>query len=219
MSLARFGFLESVRINSLLVFLRLLTCPSAILSRSMRSPMPYEGVDNATRTDTISLSGIAYFLTKDNGMGGSNIEAFRDKLSKLSYLGLEIEDVRIAEPVRGAEPITHFEGKLRDGKWHSIQDFSDGTKELLWWLYELNWGDTANHRIICIDEIERSLHPQVQEALIQIIVGRSSHQQFFITTHSVYMADPYKAAKIHKLNGKGSIMSVPQSDFPKHSVF
>jgi len=185
----------------------------------MATPMPYEGVDNSTRTDTINLSGIAYFLTKDNGMGGSNIEAFREKLTKLSYLGLEIEDVRITEPGRGADPVTHFEGKLRDGKWHNIQDFSDGTKELLWWLYELNWGDTANHRIICIDEIERSLHPQVQEALMQIIFERSSHQQFFITTHSVHIADPYKAAKVHRLNGKGLIKTVSQGDFPKHSVF
>ena len=185
----------------------------------MATPMPYEGVDNSSRTDTMNLAGVAYFLTKDNGMGGSNIEVFRERLNKLSYLGLEIEDVRITEPARGAEPITHFEGKLRSGKWHNIQDFSDGTKELLWWLYELNWGDTANHRIICIDEIERSLHPQVQEALMQIILEKSSHQQFFITTHSVHIADPYKAARVHRLNGNGLVKSVPQSDFPKHSVF
>lgn len=185
----------------------------------MRSPMPYEGVDSITRTDTINLAGVAYFLSQDTGMGTTNIEAFREQLSKLRYLGLEIEDIKITEPARGADPMTHFEGKLRNGSWHNIQDFSDGTKELLWWLYELNWGETSRHKIVCIDEIERSLHPQVQEALMQIVFEHSSHQQFFITTHSVFIADPYKAAMVHRINGEGVVKSVPRGDFPKDSIF
>jgi predicted ATP-dependent endonuclease of OLD family len=90
---------------------------------------------------------------------------------------------------------------------------------LLWWIFELHFGDTNNYRIVCIDEIERSLHPQIQTVILEMIKERSRHQQYFITTHSTYIANPHIAQKIHRVSKKGQVMTADRADFNKPSIF
>ncbi len=178
-----------------------------------------ESIDVDSRTETINLTGIADALLKPSTMGESNIEQFREKLQSFSHIGLGIEDIRMSEPQRGERAVVHFEAKVTDGNWHNVQDLSDGTKELICWIYELNFGDSSNHKIVCIDEIERSLHPQIQTALLEVIRDRATRQQFFITTHSIHIADPHVAERIHRISKTGTLKTVSKSDFPARSIF
>ncbi len=178
-----------------------------------------EAIDIESRTETINLAAVAQAIVNGSGPGGPSIDAFRNKLQSFSHIGLEIEDVRITEPHRSGQPIRDFEAKVVNGEWHNVQDLSDGTKELLCWIYELNFGELSNCRTVCIDEIERSLHPQIQVALMEVIRDRSTHQQFFITTHSLHVADPHTAASIHRITSDGQLCSVPSEDFPPLSIF
>lgn len=182
-------------------------------------PRILEAIDVESRTETINLTGIADVLLKPSTDGVSNIEQFRQKLQHFSHIGLGIEDIRMSEPQRGEQAVVHFEAKVTDGNWHNVQDLSDGTKELICWIYELNFGDSSNHKIVCIDEIERSLHPQIQTALLEVIRERATHQQFFITTHSIHIADPHVAERIHRISKTGVLKTVTKSDFPSRSIF
>lgn len=188
-------------------------------SSQTNGPAIIEAIDSESRTETINLTGIANAISQVNVGGSTNIDAFRNKLQSFSHIGLEIEDIRMTEPSRGEQPIRNFEAKVVDGDWHNVQDLSDGTKELLCWIYELNFGDSSNHKIVCIDEIERSLHPQVQAALLEVVKDRAMHQQFFVTTHSLHIADPHAAAKVHRLSKNGVLCSVAKEQFPTISVF
>lgn len=172
------------------------------------------------KSANINLTTIGSALDADiHGMGTTNRKQFEETLKEFNHLGLDVSSITVSEPQRNGNQDVFLNAKLGSGKDHSLQDLSDGNKELLYWLYELKFNSDGNSSIICIDEIERSLHPQLQQEVLEILYEKSSHQQIFITTHSIHIADHLKAGAIHRLNTSGNINTINRREFPKISIY
>lgn len=181
-------------------------------------PALQNGTNPQERSESINLAGIISSI-KNLSNPDAILEAYKTKLKEYSRFGLDVEDLKIPTPTQRGVTYADLEVKLRSGKWHNVQDLSDGTKELMWWIYELFFGDVNNFRTVCIDEIERSLHPQIQMNIMELIYERSAHLQFFITTHSTYIANPHNKCMVHRFDRDGNIHSVPSEEFDKPSIF
>lgn len=187
---------------------------------SSNSNLDHSFLGSDYKTNQINLTPIGSAIDQDrHGMGFTSRQQFEEKLKDYKKFGLGVKSITTTEPQRNSNQEVYFNAILSTGKDHALQDLSDGNKELLYWLYELNFGTLNSTNIICIDEIERSLHPQLQQKILEILYEKSTHQQIFITTHSVFIADHLKANAIHRIDLDGCIHTVSSDDFPKKSIY
>jgi AAA15 family ATPase/GTPase len=112
-----------------------------------------------------------------------------------------------------------FLHKSNDGNSYplSIQKESSGTKRYFGLggpLYEL----VHNAHLLCIDELETSLHPDLMKYFLQVFLMNSNKSQLLITTHNLsLMADPdfirRDALWFSEKQGDGSVSLFSAADF------
>jgi len=106
------------------------------------------------------------------------VEDARQVLPHLA--GIDVED-----PSGGAVSVVLHERGLRHPT--PLAKASDGTVRLLRLLATLH--DPRPPALTCIDEIDRGIHPQAAELLVERIREASERTQFLITTHSPAFVD------------------------------
>jgi len=92
-----------------------------------------------------------------------------------------------SRPIEGTSPSAPHQG-------FSLSDESDGTVRLLYLaslLYGEGKGEGADHRTLCMDEIERSLHPNLSRFVLEAMLSapEAGAAQFVFTTHDTGFLD------------------------------
>lgn len=150
---------------------------------------------------------------------GNNLAAILDKLKTGKYRGVRnriMELMSILVPgFQSWKTAEGFDGSLsflisEKGISKGIlpQMASDGTVRLLCILIALLY-QPSPASLICIDEPERYLHPQVFEPLVEIMREVSKETQLIVTTHSTELVkylQPTEVLMVDKVNNVTHIM-------------
>ena len=92
--------------------------------------------------------------------------------------------------------------EVNDGNELPLSNFGTGYIEMIIYLSNLIL-DIDNYSIICFEEPENNLHPQLQKELMDYLIEKLSDKQIFISTHSTCFID-YKIIKnVYKLTHDG----------------
>lgn len=165
------------------------TAGSSFLSEAIRGWRFYELNVNAARCPSTDVTGDT--LLSD----GSNLAAILDRLGQTKssrVIRTQIQETMasLIPGFRRWKTAPQFDGSLGfDIREEGISKgllpkmMSDGTIRLLCVLLALLY-ESSEASLICIDEPERYLHPQVLEPLAEIMRGVSEKTQLIVTTQS-----------------------------------
>ncbi len=102
-----------------------------------------------------------------------------------------------------------------------IEDQSDGTVKLLN-LIPAIFDAIKNEKIICIDEIENSIHPSLISALIKHFSDSDSNGQLIFTTHETELLNQEKYMRADEVwfteKHKGNTVLYSLNDFKEHNT-
>ena len=142
---------------------------------ALRVPQKADQPDDRLSTDAGNLGPVLDRLRRDPEVK----ERFLKALNEL-YWAVDDFDVQVEGGV--AQVIMH-EGR------HAvpIQRLSDGTLRYLCLLAILYQPDPGP--LICIEEPELGMHPDVVATIAELLVEASEHTQLVVTTHSDYLVD------------------------------
>ena len=102
-----------------------------------------------------------------------------------------------------------------------IDDQSDGTIRILN-LIPAIYDIIENEKLICIDEIENSIHPALITALISFFSNSASKGQLIFTTHETELLDQQKLMRPDEVwfteKHQGSTKIYSLNDFKEHNT-
>lgn len=160
---------------------------------------------NAARKPSIDES--QEFLLYD----GHNLASILEKVSKdssykrilklMSILIPNFETWKTDKQFDGSTGFKIFEKGITKGLLPKM--VSDGTIRLLCILLTLLYKSTEAE-LICIDEPERYLHPQVLQTLVEIMRDISKKTQLIITTHSTKLVKWLKPSEVFMVDKKNN---------------
>lgn len=193
------------------------TAGSSFLSEAIRSWRFYELNVNAARCPSTDVSS-------DNLLSdGGNLAAILDKLDETKASRLARTQIRetMASLVPGFEKwrtAPQSDGSLGfDIREKGISRgllpkmMSDGTIRLLCVLLVL-LHESSEASLICIDEPERYLHPQVLETLVELMRSVSEHTQLIVTTQSPELVKWLKPEEVLMVDKRDRRTQVKRAD-------
>jgi len=137
---------------------------------------------------------------------GRNLAAILEKLRTRPMKGIRLrilnlmsllipgfEDWRTEQQFDGSLGFKIHEKGINKGFPPKV--ISDGTIRLLAILVALLYKPSAT-KLICIDEPERYLHPQIMETLVEIMRDISNETQLIVTTHSTELVKWLKPSEV-----------------------
>jgi energy-coupling factor transporter ATP-binding protein EcfA2 len=128
-------------------------------------------------------------LLKEAGTGVTKIDVFSSdpELRRKLRKGLNDDEAEAAVATKGAL-LTMFMHQGREIEAPlAFHELSDGTRRLLWLAQDIEFGDYAS--VVCIDELDRSLHTQLAKYVIERLNATGSRRQFVLTTHDTNLLD------------------------------
>jgi predicted ATPase len=87
--------------------------------------------------------------------------------------------------------LNFFELKLKNQRFSSVNEFSDGTLTVIAMLLTLLSKELSS-TLLFIEEPENYLHPKALKTLVSYLQQRAKYKQILITTHSPYLLNNVK---------------------------
>lgn len=194
-----------------------LSLGSSILSDLIRRWRFYELDVSDARSSCADVSGDVLL-----GNGG-NLASILDKLKETE--ALRVVRAHILETMstlipgfRDWKTERQFDGsigfKIREygiskGLWPKM--LSDGTIRLLSVLVALVYG-SSEASLICVDEPERYLHPQVLEPLVEIMRDVSEKTQLIVTTQSAELVKYLRPSEVLMVDKKSNVTHIKRAE-------
>lgn len=171
---------------------------------SARKPCVDEGQEVLQRDG----SNLALVLDKLTRSRKENSRRIRERIQKIMRnLIPSFENWKTEKQFDSSISFTIYEAGIK--KTLLPRMISDGTVRLLSILVAL-FGQPHTTDLICIDEPERYLHPQVFEPLIQLMRDISNEKQIIVTTHSAELVKhlrPSEVFMVDKVNNATRIVN------------
>lgn len=111
-------------------------------------------------------------------------EAVVSEYARLADLFFEATGKRIGIPAYDPSTArTSISVSLHSGTTHSLEDLSNGEREMLGMLYYVSQL-SAQGGVLLLDEPEKHLHPSLQLAVLRAMMSVASRAQLIVVTHS-----------------------------------
>ena len=111
--------------------------------------------------------------------------------------------------------INNYQGEM------DIEDQSDGTVKLLN-LIPAIYDVVHKEKVICIDELENSIHPKLISAIVEFYSSSTTKGQLIFSTHEIELLNQQRLMRpdevwfTEKINGSTKLYSL--NDFKEHST-
>lgn len=165
-----------------------------------------------TNDDTIRLKELLKNKKKAQEVSGIS-RMWNDKV--LFNVIVEKGEQMIKQFVFKQTGINNYQGEM------DIEDQSDGTVKLLN-LIPAIYDVVHKEKVICIDELENSIHPKLISAIVEFYSSSTTKGQLIFSTHEIELLNQQRLMRpdevwfTEKINGSTKLYSL--NDFKEHST-